>query len=148
MKINPGWRPFGKEIQRMENTASQQLQQKSFSDMMQQQNEGANQEQLQRILQEIHMQGDLLSKSMTVRELRQYKLLVMRFLEETVRRGVQLRDTRGWDRRGRSKRYKLLEEVDQELLTLADDMLESEQGRIDILHKIGEIRGMLINLVF
>nr|WP_275901144.1 YaaR family protein [Paenibacillus periandrae] len=132
----------------MENTASQQLQQKSFSDMMQQQNEGANQEQLQRILQEIHMQGDRLSKSMTVRELRQYKLLVMRFLEETVRRGVQLRDTRGWDRRGRSKRYKLLEEVDQELLTLADDMLESEQGRIDILHKIGEIRGMLINLVF
>jgi uncharacterized protein YaaR (DUF327 family) len=148
VKINPGWRPFGKEIQRSETTTSQQLQQKSFSDMMQQQNEGATQEQLQRIIQEIHMQGDRLSKSMTVRELRQYKLLVMKFLEETVRRGVQLRDTRGWDRRGRSKRYKLLEEIDQELLSLADDMLESEQGRLDILHKIGEIRGMLINLVF
>ncbi|NHN35100.1 YaaR family protein [Paenibacillus agricola] len=148
MKINPGWRPFSKEIQRTENTAAQQLQQKSFSDMMHQQNEGANQEQLQRILQEIQTQGDRLSKSMTVRELRQYKLLVMKFLEETVRRGVQLRDTRGWDRRGRGKRYKLLEEVDQELLSLADEMLENEQGRIDILNKIGEIRGMLINLVF
>jgi uncharacterized protein YaaR (DUF327 family) len=148
VKINPGWRPFGKEIQRSETTTSQQLQQKTFSDMMQQQNEGATQEQLQRIMQEIHMQGDRLSKSMTVRELRQYKLLVMKFLEETVRRGVQLRDTRGWDRRGRSKRYKLLEEINQDLLTLADEMLESEQGRIDILHKIGEIRGMLINLVF
>jgi uncharacterized protein YaaR (DUF327 family) len=148
VKINPGWRPFSKEIQRTENTTAQQLQQKSFSDMMHQQNEGANQEQLQRILQEIQMQGDRLSKSMTVRELRQYKLLVMKFLEETVRRGVQLRDTRGWDRRGRAKRYKLLEEVDQELLALADEMLESEQGRIGILHKIGEIRGMLINLVF
>jgi uncharacterized protein YaaR (DUF327 family) len=148
VKINPGWRPFGKDIQRTETISAQQLQQKTFSDMMHQQNEGANQEQLQRILQEIQMQGDRLSKSMTVRELRQYKLLVMKFLEETVRRGVQLRDTRGWDRRGRSKRYKLLEEVDQELLALADDMLEHEQGRIDILHKIGEIRGMLINLVF
>jgi len=116
--------------------------------MMQQQDERASEEQLQRILQQISMQGERLAKSMTVRELRQYKLLVKQYLEETARRGVQLRDTRGWDRRGRSKRYKLLEEVDQQLLTLADDMLLSEQGRIDLLHKIGEIRGMLINLTF
>jgi uncharacterized protein YaaR (DUF327 family) len=148
VKINPGWRPFGKELQRTENTASQQLQNKSFSDMMQQQDERASQEQLQRILHQIHNQGDRLANSMTVRELRQYKLLVKQFLEETARRGVQLRDTRGWDRRGRAKRYKLLEEIDQELLLMADDMLESEQGRIGLLHKIGEIRGMLINLTF
>ena len=85
---------------------------------------------------------------MTVRELLQYKLLIRQFLEETARRGVNLRDTKGWDRRGRSKRYKLLEEIDQELLSLADELLENEQGRIEILHKIGEIRGMLINLLF
>ena len=85
---------------------------------------------------------------MTVRELLQYKLLIRQFLEETARRGVNLRDTKGWDRRGRSKRYKLLEEIDQELLSLADEILETEQGRIEILHKIGEIRGMLINLLF
>ncbi|OXM82625.1 YaaR family protein [Paenibacillus rigui] len=148
MKINPNWRPFGKEIQRSETSSAQQLQHKSFSDMMQHQDEKASQEQLQRILQQIHLQGDRLSKSMTVRELRQYKQLVKQYLEETARRGVQLRDTRGWDRRGRTKRYKLLEEIDQELLTMADDMLDSEQGRIDLLHKIGEIRGMLINLTF
>lgn len=85
---------------------------------------------------------------MTVRELRQYKLLVKQFLEETARRGVTLRDKRGWDRRGRSKRYKLLEELDRELLELADEMLETEQGRIDILQKIGEIRGMLIHFLY
>jgi uncharacterized protein YaaR (DUF327 family) len=85
---------------------------------------------------------------MTVRELRQYKLLVKQFLEETARRGVNLKDTKGWDRRGRAKRYKILEEIDTELLNLADDMLASEQGRIDLLQKVGEIRGMLINLLF
>lgn len=148
MKINPGWRPFGKEIQRNESTSSHHLQQKSFSDMMRQQDQRASQEQLQRMLQQIHLQGERLSRSLTVRELRQYKLMVKQYLEETVRRGVQLRDTRGWDRRGRSKRYKLLEEIDEHLLALGDDLLESEQGRIDLLHKIGEIRGMLINLVF
>ncbi len=148
MKINPGWRPFGNEVVRSENTSSQQLQKMSFSDTMQQQEERATREQLQRILQQIDLQGQRLAKSMTVRELRQYKLLVKQFLEETARRGVQLRDTRGWDRRGRTKRYKLLEEIDAELLGLADELVGSEQGRIELLQKIGEIRGMLINLFF
>ncbi|TBL69000.1 YaaR family protein [Paenibacillus thalictri] len=148
MKINPGWRPFGKEVKMAENNSSPQLQPKTFSDMMQHHDEKASQEQLQKMLQQIQTQADRLSKSMTVRELRQYKMLVKQFLEETVRRGVHLKETRGWDRRGRGKRYKILDEIDKELLGLADDMLESEQGRIDILYKIGEIRGMLINYAF
>lgn len=148
MKINPGWRPLGKEIIRNENTSFQQLEQKSFSDMMLSQQERATREQLQQSLLQIDQQGQRLAKSMTIRELRQYKLLVKRFLEETARRGVQLRETRGWDRRGRMKRYKLLEEIDLELLGMADEMLESEQGRIELLQKVGEIRGMLINLFF
>lgn len=148
MKINPGWRPFSKEILRSDNTSAQQLQQKSFSDMMQQQDAKATNEQLQRMLQQIDQQGQRLAKSMTIRELRQYKLLVKNFLEETAKRGVHLKETRGWDRRGRAKRYKLLEEVDGGLLELAEAMLETEQGRIELLQKIGEIRGMLINLLF
>lgn len=148
MKINPGWRPFGKEIVRNENTASQHLQQKSFSDTMRQQDDRSSQEQLQRILEQIHQQTERLNRSMTVRELRQYKLLVKQYLEETARRGIRLRETRGWDRRGRAKRYKLLEEIDRELLGLAEDLLDSEQGRIELLRKVGEIRGMLINLAF
>lgn len=148
MKINPGWRPLGKEIIRNENTSFQQLGQKSFSDMMLSQQERATREQLQQSLLQIDQQGQRLAKAMTIRELRQYKLLVKRFLEETARRGVQLRETRGWDRRGRTKRYKLLEEIDLELLGMADEMLESEQGRIELLQKVGEIRGMLINLFF
>lgn len=148
MKINPGWRPFGKQLKIAENTTSPQLQQKSFSDMMQHHEEKATQEQLQKMLQQIHAQADRLAKTMTVRELRLYKQLVKQFLEETARRGVHLKETKGWDRRGRSKRYKILDEIDKELLGMADSMLESEQGRIELLQKIGEIRGLLINFAF
>jgi uncharacterized protein YaaR (DUF327 family) len=148
MKINPGWRPLGKELKLPDNLVSSQVQPKTFSDMMHQNEGTAVTAGLNRILEQIQLQGERLSKSMTVRELRQYKLLIKKFLEETARRGIQLRDTKGWDRRGRSKRYKLLEEIDDNLLAMADDLLEHEQGRIEILHKIGEIRGMLINLLF
>jgi uncharacterized protein len=148
VKINPGWQPIGKNLKLNENASPAQSAQRNFSDIMQQQDEKVSQEQLTKMMEQISQQGDRLSKSMTVRELRQYKLLIKQFLEETARRGVHMRETRGWDRRGRSKRYKLLEEIDKELLNLADEMLEFEQGRIDILNKIGEIRGLLIHFLF
>ncbi|MNI00373.1 hypothetical protein D3C73_531710 [compost metagenome] len=148
MKINPGWQPIGKNVKINENAVPPQVAQRNFSDMMRQQDAKATHEQLNQMMQQISLQGERLAKSMTVRELRAYKLLIKQFLEETARRGVQMRETRGWDRRGRSKRYKLLEEIDKELLDMADEMLEFEQGRIDILQKIGEIRGMLIHFLF
>lgn len=148
MKIESHTSPFGKKLSRSENSLQQPVQHKSFSDMMRQQEERASKEQLQRMLEQIDQQGQRLAQAMTVRELRAYKQLVKKFLEETVRRGVGLRETRGWDRRGRSKRYKLLEEIDVKLLEMGEELLQHERGRIELLEKIGEIRGMLLNVYF
>ena len=83
---------------------------------------------------------------MTLHIQKRYKQLVKRFLEETVRRGVSMKETRGWDRRGRGKRYKLIDEIDSALLSMADELLDTEEGKISLLQQVGEIRGMLINL--
>ena len=107
--------------------------------MLRQQNEQTTHEQLRKQLEQIQRQGERLLKSMTVRELRNYKLLVKQFLEETVRRGIVLKEMKGWDRRGRGRRYKQLEEVDRKLLDMADELLEHEQGKLDILHSMGKL---------
>lgn len=147
MKINPGFRPMKSELSVPDNNAKP-IQHKTFSDMMYQQGEKASKEELNRQMREIAMQGDRLARAMTIRELKSYRLMVKKFLEETVRRGVSMKETRGWDRRGRGKRYNVIDEIDSMLLSLADELLESEQGKIELLSKIGEIRGMLINMVF
>jgi uncharacterized protein YaaR (DUF327 family) len=147
MKINPGWRPFSRP-KLADNVNPQQIPQKGFSDMLSQHDEQPSAEQLRRLIERIDQQALRLAKSMTVRELLQYKLYVRQFLEETARRGIQLKDTRGWDRRGRTKRYKLLEEIDSRLTAMADELLDSEQGRIDLLARVGEIKGLLINYFF
>lgn len=147
MKINPGYRPLKSELTNAEG-ANRPVQPKTFSDVFQQQSEQKTKDELNRQIKEIQSQGDRLSKSMTIRELTIYRMMIKRFLEETARRGVILKETRGWDRRGRGKRYKLLEEIDSALLSMADDLLNSEQGRIDLLGRVGEIRGLLINLSF
>lgn len=148
MKINPGWRSIEQNIKRPDAPIHAPAQTKSFSDMMQQQEEQASREQLRQKIEEIHRQGERLARSMTVRELRAYKRMIKQFLEDTVKRGVGLKNTRGWDRRGRTKRYQLLDEVDKQLVALGEDLLETEQGRIQLLTSVGEIRGMLINLFF
>ncbi|MFB9324385.1 YaaR family protein [Paenibacillus aurantiacus] len=147
MKINPGMRPLGAERARTD-LGSKPLQPKAFSDIMQHQDEQRSMEQLQQKLQDIHNQGERLARSMTVRELTVFRNMVKKFLEDTVRRGVGLKETKGFDRRGRTKRYKILDEVDGVLVTMGDELLVTEEGRIDLLHKIGDIRGLLINLFF
>ncbi|RKP45468.1 DUF327 family protein [Cohnella endophytica] len=147
MKIQPGFYPVSKTVQRGE-TLARPSQSQNFGDLMQQQEEQRTHEELQRKLEDIRLQGDRLTRSMTVRELVLYRQMVKGFLEDTVRRGIALKETRGWDRRGRGKRYKLLEEVDAMLVGMGEELLQSEEGRIDLLQKVGEIRGLLINLVF
>ncbi len=148
MKINPGIRPFGKEPLRNEGASGTSASARPFSGFLKQEREAASQDELAKRMERIAQQGERLARSMTVRELREYKVLVQRFLEDTVRKGVGLKETRGWDRRGRTKRYQLLDEIDQALLSLADELLTTEGGRIELLGKVGEIRGLLINLFF
>jgi len=148
MKINPGFRPLGKRVLVGDSQTAHPVQQKDFSELLRQHGEKADMEQLNRMIEEIHRQGERLAKSMTLRELHAYKMMVKRFLEETVRRGVGIKDTTGWDRRGRGRRYKLLDEIDRHLLEMADELLETEQGKIELLAKVGEIRGLLINFMF
>ena len=147
MKINPGYRPLKSELSTTE-ADRRPVEKKNFTDVFQQQSEQKTIDELTRQIKDIQQQGDRLSKSMTVRELAIYRNMIKRFLEETARRGVILKETKGWDRRGRGKRYKLLDEIDAALLNMADDLLDSEQGRIDLLSRVGEIRGLLINLSF
>jgi uncharacterized protein YaaR (DUF327 family) len=147
MKIDQGFRPLGQNRAGNEAT-NKQVQPRSFADVMVQQDADRTQEQLQQKLQDIHRQGDRLAKIMTVRELKLYRQMIKQFLEDTIRRGVVLKEVKGFDRRGRIKRYKLLDEIDATLVSMAEDLLDSEQGRIDLLNRIGEIRGLLINLLF
>ncbi|MFF2094454.1 YaaR family protein [Paenibacillus sp. NPDC058174] len=147
MKIDSGYRPLG-QSRTNADAATKPVQMKSFADAMVQQDAQRTQEQLQQKLQDIHNQGERLARTMTVRELKLYRQMVKRFLEDTVRRGIGLKELRGFDRRGRTKRYKLLDEIDEALVSMAEELLDSEQGRIELLGRIGEIRGMLINLLF
>lgn len=117
-----------------------------FADFLQQQEGPMQQEHITRLLQEIGTQGERLARSRTIRDLRLYKSLVKRFMEEAVKFGVGVDEKRGAGPRSRQRMYKMIRELDRELLELTNIVLQQESSTIDILDRIGEIKGMLINL--
>lgn len=147
MRVDQGWRPLGQNRVNVEQTAKP-VQQVNFADVLVQRDAERTHEQLQQKLLEINQQGERLTKMMSVRELKLYRQMVKRFLEDTIKRGVAIKEIRSFDRRGRVKRYKLLDQIDEMLVSMAEELLDSEEGRLQILQNVGEIRGLLINLLF
>ncbi|MGO0063603.1 YaaR family protein [Brevibacillus fluminis] len=118
----------------------------SFQELMAKGREKINQEKFQRLLQDIDEQGKILAESRTVEDLRRYKQLVKELMNDVVKYGISLEERRGFNRRGRTKIYKILSEVDKKLLQVTDEVLKKESRGLSILDLVGEIKGLLINI--
>lgn len=101
---------------------------------------------LQQILQDIEQQGQRLSENPTFTELRKYKDLVKRFMGEVTKNGVGLYQTESWDPYGGNKTLKTIQVLDAKLMELTDHVLNQQNAGLSILDRIGEIKGLLINL--
>ena len=117
-----------------------------FGDLVVKQGTKMQSEQLTRLLGDISTAGDRVAKSRSLRELARFKRLVKRFMEETVQFGLESKQSHTWNRFGEGRRLKIVETVDERLVQLAEDLLNEEKETIDLLDKIGEIKGLLINL--
>lgn len=117
-----------------------------FGDLVIKQGSKMETEQLTRLLGDISAAGERVARSRSLRELTRFKMLVKRFLQEAVNHGLEMKQSHTWNRFGEGRRLKIVETVDERLVELASDILDEEKETIDLLDKIGEIKGLLINL--
>lgn len=117
-----------------------------FSTIAQKQDEKLQMDQLGKLLSEIENAGERLAKSRTFKDLAKYKTLVKRFVRETVDFGMNLKQSHTWNQFGEGRKLNIVETVDKQLVELTNDYIKKERPSIDILGKIGEIKGLLINL--
>jgi uncharacterized protein YaaR (DUF327 family) len=120
--------------------------QTSFQKIVSSYSKGLTQERLQQLLQDIDQQGQALSNSPTFTELRKYKNLVKQFMGEVNKNGLGLYQTDTWDPYGGSKTLKTVQILDRKLIELTDHVLNQQQNGLSLLDRIGEIKGLLINL--
>lgn len=118
----------------------------SFTEVLNVKEEDKQREVLEEILDAIKDKGRRLSENRTVESLYEYKKMVKDFVEDAVEYGLKISERRGFSRAGRSKIMRTVSSVDDKLLELTDIILKQETKQLNILKKVGEIEGLLINL--
>lgn len=135
---------------KMENIRNEQKQAAGngvkFSEMVQKQDQKMQASQLQGLLKDIDAAGERLARSRTFKDLAKFKTLVKRFVKEAVDFGMELKQSHSWNHPGQGRSLKVVETVDEKLSELTDELMKKEESSIDILGKVGEIKGLLINI--
>lgn len=104
------------------------------------------QTRLTSLMEEITMQGDKLAKKRDVRDMKRYRGLIKEFMNEIVNRSHSFSRENFLDRKGRHRVYGIIRLVDENLDELAKELMKEEKDHLAILSKIGEIRGLLLDI--
>lgn len=105
------------------------------------------QEKLGSLMDEITAQGDKIAKHMDISDMKRYRSLVKDFMNEVVNRSHEFSRENFLDRRGRHRVYGIVRLVDKNLDDLAQELVKDEKDNLSILNKVGEIRGLLLDIV-
>lgn len=105
------------------------------------------QERLTAMMEQITMQGEKLAKHRDVKDMKRYRGLIKEFLNEVVGRSHEFSRENFLDRRGRHRVYGIVKLVDKNLDELAGELVKDEKDNINILGKIGEIQGLLLDIL-
>lgn len=105
------------------------------------------QARLTTMMEAITMQGDKLAKKRDIRDMKRYRSLIKDFMNEIVSRSHEFSRENFLDKRGRHRVYGIIRLVDENLDQLAKELMKDEQDHLAILSKIGEIRGLLLDIL-
>ena len=105
------------------------------------------QEKLTGLMTEIAAQGEKISKKKDIRDMRKYRGLIKDFMNEIINRSHEFSRENFLDRKGRHRVYGIVRLVDATLDELAQELCKEEKDNMAILAKIGEIRGLLLDIL-
>lgn len=99
------------------------------------------------LLSDITFQGNRIAQHMDIRDMKKYRELIREFMNEVVFRSHKFSRENFLDRKGRHRVYGLIKLIDANLDELAQELVKDEKDHISILSKIGEIRGLLLDIL-
>lgn len=104
---------------------------------------------LEDLLDDIHESGDLLKDVPSLQNVKIYKGAVSKFLRFIVKNSLETETTAGsnFNPLKKQKKYTIIRIVDEKLERLAAGVLQNQSDKLNILDKIEEINGLIINLL-
>lgn len=105
------------------------------------------QDKLKQMIDDISKQGQKISEHMDIRDLKMYRSLISNFMSEVVAHSHEFSRENFLDKRGRHRVYGIIRQVNDKLDELAQELLKLEKNPISILERIGEIRGLILDIL-
>lgn len=104
------------------------------------------QETLKLMIDKITDQGNKIAEHMDIRDIRVYRGMISEFVNEVVSNSHKFSRDSFLDRRGRHRVYGMVRLINEQVDALAGELLKSEKNHLDILERIGEIQGLLLDI--
>lgn len=110
--------------------------------------EESNYEQhIEKLVRDIISQGETLAKRIDIKEMRTYRALISEFLDLALGNSKKFSKQNLLDRRGRRKVYAIIKNVNEELDLLTQDVMNEEKANINLLKRLDDIRGLILDLL-
>ncbi len=117
-----------------------------FTGVMEKHSQKMQANSLNKLLADIDQAGARLLRLRNFKELAKYKSLVKQFVKEAINFGMDIKQSQSWNQYGQSRALKTVQTIDAQLIELTEEVVNQEKDAIDLLGRIGEIKGLLINL--
>lgn len=101
---------------------------------------------VEEILSDLDAAGEELRDKRSLALLRKYRELVQSFLDTVLHQAYEVQPQTGFDRKGRRRVYLLVQRVNVALEELTELTLSRHADPLALLEKLGEIRGLLVDL--
>lgn len=102
---------------------------------------------LEAALDEVHERGERLVQSPTLQHIKEYRQAVRSFLDFVVAHLLVVEEKTSGASVKKRKRFTQLRVIDQRLEQLVTAVLQNQVRQLDMLERVNEIRGLLVDLI-
>lgn len=114
--------------------------------MLSQLNDSELTEKIKQMIEEITVQGQKIAEHMDIRDMKAYRGMISNFVNEVVANSHKFSRENFLDKRGRHRVYGIVRVVNQKLDELAQELIKTEKNQMDILDRVGEIQGLVLDI--
>jgi len=135
------------DVSQIEGRKGTEVEDLSFKGRLHEAEYGNYKGKLDMLAEQIFEQGKKVEKRTNIKELIAYKRLISDFLNEYMNNSYKFSKQSSLDKKGRYKVYSIIKKINQELDNLAEDILDDQKGNFNVLQRLDDIRGLLLDLL-
>ena len=104
---------------------------------------------LEALVDEVHSRGESLKEKPTYENIRVYKEAVRKFLSYVIENTLEVETKEGarFNPMKKQRRYTIIKSIDEKLERLASGIMQSQVAQLEILRRVEEINGLVVDLL-